>query len=81
MLDFDGAAFTPTSQVVNLFNPANALSYTDNSPTLVVAGQYYVDFTTATTDLSGLWLLVWTATDGTVTGVGKLKIFIDDPPI
>ena len=74
-----GGAFAPTSQTVNLYY-GSTLKYTNNAPT-PSGGGYYVNFTTASSDSSGLWLIVWTATDGTVTCIGKLKIYIDDPPV
>ena len=79
MTDLTGSAFVPTSQTVQLFR-GSSLEYTNNAP-VASGGGYYVDFTTVSTDSSGSWLVVWTATDGTVTGIGKLKIYIDDPPV
>ena len=74
-----GGPLVPTSQSVKLYY-GSTLKQTNNAPIASGSG-WYVDFTTLATDSSGLWLVVWTATDGTVTCIGKLKIYIDDPPI
>ena len=70
----------PTSQSVNLYR-GSSLEYTDNAPVNEGGGIFHVDFTTVSTDASGLWLVIWTVIDGTVTGIGKEKVYIDDPPI
>ena len=79
MTDLEGNPFVPTSQSVQLYL-GGTLQYTNNAP-IAGGGGYYVDFTTASTDSSGNWLVVWTATNGVITGIGKMKIYIDDPPV
>ena len=71
----------PTSQLVELYDPSNNLNQSNKAPTVVGGGVFYVDFTTLATDPVGLYIVVWTAVDGTVTGIEKEKVFIDDPPI
>ena len=80
MTDLNGDPFTPATQTVRLYEPVRSLNQTNNAPILSGSGQYYVDFTTVSADPPGLWEVIWTATDGTVSAVGKLKIFIGDPP-
>lgn len=82
MTDLTGAPFTPATHSIALYAPGRSLSQTLTVPTLTGAGQYYIDFTTATTDPFGLWEVIWTAlgAGGLPSGIGKIKIFIGDPP-
>jgi len=83
MTDLTGAAFTPATHSIRLYAPGRSLSQTLTVPTLIGAGQYYIDFTTASTDPFGLWEVIWTASAAPPppVGIGKLKILIGDPPV
>ena len=79
--DIDGTPLlAPDSQLASIYQPDGTLDSSSAAPVSMGGGVFYHDFTIAAADPIGVWLIVWSATEGTITGIAKLKIFISDPP-
>jgi len=81
LIDLAGDPITAGTNTITLYNPDNSVNQTSAAPTHVGNGVWYVDFTTDPTDDYGNYLVVWKNVTGLVTTIGKIKVFIDDPPI
>ena len=79
--DLDGTPVTAGVNLIELYEPDSTLNQSSAAPTHIGAGVWTQNFTTAAADPVGSWVVVWTITAGGATGIGKLKGFIDDPPI
>ncbi len=79
--DIDGNPITAGANTVNLFTPDDTLDQTSVAPTHTGDGIWTQLFTTATTDTEGTWLVVWTNITGAVTAIGKLTLWLADPPV
>lgn len=79
--DINGVALlAPDSQLASIYHPDGTLHSSSAAPTPMGGGVFYHDFSIPAADPVGVWLIVWSATEGTITGIAKLKIFINDPP-
>jgi len=81
IVDLDGNPVTAGTHTIDLYEPDNSLNQTSIAPTHDGGGVWHRDFTTLATDPVGGYLVVWTVVSGGATGIGKIKVFIDDPPI
>jgi len=82
LIDLAGDPITGGTNTVTLYNPDNSVNQTSvGGATHVGNGVWYEDFTTAAADDYGNYLIVWKNVTGAVTTIGKIKVFIDDPPI
>jgi hypothetical protein len=80
--DLTGVPVTTGTDAISVYDPGGTLKYTNIAPIHLGAGVWYADFTTATTDTSGGWLIVWKKTTiAGAIGIGKIQSFVDDPPI
>lgn len=79
--DLNGNPVTAGANSIDLFEPDGSLNQNSVGPTHVAGGVWTQNFTTLTTDPVGGYLVVWTIIAGGVTGIGKIKVFIDDPPV
>lgn len=81
LTDIDGnPLLAPSSQLINLYEPDDTLHTSSAAPTSVGGGVYYQNFDTLPTDPIGVWLVVWKSVKDGVTGIKKIKVFIEDPP-
>ena len=81
LTDLAGDPITGGVSSVTLYNPDNSVNQTSAAPTHVGNGVWWINFTTASSDDYGNYLVVWKNTTGAVIAIGKIKVFIDDPPI
>ena len=81
LTDLAGTPIVAGVNSISLYNPNNSLNQTSIAPTNVGGGVWWVNFTTQATDDYGNYLVVWKNTSGAVIAIGKIKVFIDDPPI
>ncbi len=79
--DLNGAPVTGGTNAVTLYNPDGTANATSAAPTHTGGGVWTQNFTTLATDTEGGYLVVWINTTGAVVAIGKLKTYIDDPPI
>jgi len=81
LIDLDGNPITAGVNDIDLYEPGDTLNQTSAAPTHTGGGVWYQDFTTLTTDPVGNYVVIWTITVAGATGIGKIKVFIDDPPV
>jgi len=81
LIDLDGNPIIAGANSIDLYEPDNTLNQTQVAPTHVGDGVWYQNFITLATDPVGGYLVVWTIVAGGATGIGKIKVFIDDPPV
>jgi len=81
LIDLDGNPIVAGVNTVQLWNPNGTLNQTSAAPTHEGAGVWHQDFTTLATAAVGGYLIVWKNVTAGVTGIGKIKVFIDDPPV
>ena len=81
LTDLDGVAIAAGVNTITLYDPSGTSSQTGAGTYTGAGGVWTQNFTTLATDPHGGWLVVWQIVAGGITGIGKIKIFIDDPPI
>jgi len=82
LTDLAGTPITvPDSQTITLYDASEESSQVKIAPTHEGAGVWHQDFTTLVTDSYGAWLVVWKVVKDGIVGIGKIKVFIDDPPV
>ena len=79
--DLSGDAVVAGVNTITLYDPTETSSQVEAAPVHEGAGVWHQDFTTLATDPHGGWMVVWQIVAGGITGIGKIKVFIDDPPI
>ncbi|GAG99571.1 unnamed protein product [marine sediment metagenome] len=79
--DLDGAPVTGGVNVISLYEPDGTLNQPAGGGNHTGGGVWTQLFTTAGTDPEGTYLIVWKNTSGAVVAIGKITIWIDDPPV
>ena len=81
MKDLDDDPILSGAHTIELYEPDDTLYQTYTTPTPRGKGKWRNNFTTLATDTEGAWLVVWTIVSGGATGIKKLTVWVDDPPL
>ena len=66
--DYDQVTpLTPDSFSVSVYDPTGTLRATYTNPTQISTGQYYINHSTSSSDMTGTWRVVWSVTSQGVT--------------